>query len=309
MNIVFLDAKTLGEDISLKNFEKFGDVVVYKTTSKEQTLNRVKEADIVITNKVVLDKEIMENSNIKLICITATGTNNIDMEYAKEKGIEVKNVAGYSTSSVVQLTFTFVFFFLQNLKYYKRYVESHKWEESDIFTHIDKPFHQLGGLKWGIIGLGTIGGKVAQIASAFDCDVSYYSTSGKNTNTNYNSKDLETLLKESDIISIHAPLNDNTYNLLNKSNLNLLKDDAILINVGRGGIINEQDLADLINSGKQIRCGIDVLENEPIKADCPLNNVADRQNLVITPHIAWASIESRNKLMELVYNNINNFIK
>jgi len=308
MKLVFLDRKTLGKDINLDQFYKLADVKIYQTTTAEQTLTRVKDADIVITNKVVIDKQIMEQSNIKLICITATGTDNVDIKYAKEKGIVVKNVAGYSTSSVAQVTIAHVLHFVQKLNSYIKYIEDENWERSDIFTYIDVPFHELKNKKWGIIGLGTIGTKVAQIAESFDCEVNYYSTSGKNNNTKYNRLTLEELMSTSDIITIHSPLTNTTYNMINKTYLNMMKEDAILVNVGRGGIINESDLAKKIDSDKSLYCGLDVLEHEPMKRDNPLNKIRNKDRIIITPHIAWGSVESRNRLIKMVFDNVKEYI-
>lgn len=307
MKLVLLDRQTLGYDIDLTQFNQFGEVTVFETTNKHQTLSRVKDADIVITNKVVIDKDIMEKSDIKLICITATGTNNIDLEYAEKMGISVKNVAGYSTSSVAQLTLTLALELIQKISYYKNYVQNGDWEKSPIFTHIDKPFFELKNKNWGIIGLGNIGEKVAQIAKAFECNVNYYSTSGKNNNTNYNSISLNELLKISDIISIHCPLNDTTYNMINSTNLNLIKENGILLNLSRGGIINESDLAKEIDK-RDLYCGLDVLECEPIEKDNPLNFVKNKENIIITPHVGWASIEARNTLINGVIKNIQYYI-
>lgn len=307
MKLVFLDTKTLGFDVDLSGFDKFGEVIKYETTNKEETLQRVKNCDVVITNKVILDKEILDKSNIKLICIAATGMNNIDLDAAKENNIEVKNVAGYSTASVAQLTISIVLKFIQKLDYYVDYTKKGDWVKSDIFTHVELPFHELEGKKWGIIGLGTIGQRVAKIADSFACDVSYYSTSGKNTNSTYNQKDLDTLLETSDIISIHCGLNDLTHNLLNKTNLNKLKDNCILVNVGRGGIINEEDLVEIFSS-KNFYIGLDVLETEPMKANSPLNKIINNDKVLITPHIAWASIEARNRLINSIIKNIDDFV-
>ena len=308
MKIVFLDRKTLGKDINLDRFNTLGDVTIFETTKDNETLNRVQNSDIIITNKVVIDKQIMEKSNIKLICVTATGMNNIDLEYAKTRGIEVRNVVGYAKSTVAQLTITLALHFIQKLDYYKKYVESGNWEKSDIFTNLDEPFYELENKNWGIIGLGNIGKRVAKIAEAFGCNINYYSSSGMNTNTEYNQVTLEELLKNSDIISIHSPLNETTLNLINKSNLNLLKDKAILINVGRGGIINEYDLADAIDGEKTLYCGLDVISEEPIKSNNPLNNIQNKEQLVITPHIAWASIEARNKIVDITFDNIKKYV-
>lgn len=308
MNIVFLDRKTFGNDISLEKFKELGNVKIYETTNESETLQRVQGFDIVITNKVVITKEIMEKTNIKLICVTATGTNNVDLEYAKEKEIEVKNVVGYAKATVAQLTITLALHFIQKLNYYKTYVENGEWEKSDIFTHLDEPFYELENKNWGIIGLGNIGQRVANIAKAFECNVNYYSTSGRNSNSQFNQVSLEELLKTSDIISIHSPLNDATANLINKSNLPLLKDGAILINVGRGGIINEEDLAKQLDGNKTLYCGLDVVEHEPIKKDNALNKIEKKDRLVITPHIAWASIEARNKIINTTFKNVKDYI-
>ena len=307
MKIVILDRATLGFDVDISVFEKYGTVISYDFTKKEETQDRIKDADIVLTNKVLITKEHMDNSNIQLICITATGMNNVDLEYAKIKKIEVKNVAGYSTSSVVQVGFSMIFHFVQKLNYYKNYVDQGKWQKSDIFTHIDKPFFELDGKKVGIIGLGEIGRNFAKKAKAFDCEVMYYSTSGRNSNSEYKQVSLDELLKTCDIITIHAPLNDDTKDLLNYENMKNIKDGAILLNLGRGGIINEADLAKIIDE-KEIYCGIDVVSVEPILESNPLLKVKNKDRLLLTPHIGWASIEARNKLVQMVANNIRDFL-
>ncbi len=307
MKIVILDRLTLGLDVDVNVFDKFGDVLSYDMTKENETLDRVKDADIVITNKVIIDANTMDNSSIKLICISATGMNNVDLEYAKEKNIEVKNVAGYSSSSVAQVAFSMIFHFVTKLNYYKKYVDEGNWQKSPIFTHIDKPFFELDNKRVGIIGLGDIGRNFASKASAFGCEVVYYSTSGKNSNSEYKRVELDELLKTSDIISIHCPLNENTKDLLNYENMKNIKDGAILLNLGRGGIINEDDLAKIIDE-KEIYCGIDVVSLEPIKESNPLLKVKNKEQLLLTPHIGWASIEARTKLILLVSKNIENFI-
>ena len=307
MKIVILDRATLGFDIDMSVFETLGEVKSYDITKPNETIQRLQDADIVITNKVVISKEVMDNSNLKLICISATGTNNVDLEYAKQKNIQVKNVAGYSSSSVVQLAFSMIFHIVQKLDYYKKYVDEGNWQKSQIFTHIDKPFFELDGKKVGIIGLGDIGRNFAKKASAFDCEVMYYSTSGKNSNSEYKQVSLDELLSTCDIISIHCPLNENTKDLLNYENMKNIKDGAILLNLSRGGIINEPDLAKIIDE-KEIYCGIDVASVEPILEDNPLLNVKNKDRLILTPHIAWASVEARNRLMKMVAKNIEEFI-
>ncbi len=308
MNIVILDRKTLGFDIDTNIFSKFGKIISYDTTKEDETKERIKSADIVLTNKVYVGKNELENSKVKLICITATGTNNVDLEYAKTSNIIVKNVAGYSTSSVVQLAFSMIFYFVQKLNYYKNYVDDGNWQKSDTFTHIDEPFFELDNKRVGVIGLGEIGKNFAKKAKAFDCEIVYYSTSGQNSSSDYKSLSLEELLKTSDIISIHAPLNDKTKNLLSYKELSLLKDGAILLNLGRGGIINESDLAKILDE-KDIFCGLDVVTKEPIEASNPLLSIKNKQRLLLTPHIAWASVEARKRLIEKVALNIEEFLK
>ncbi|MGK0256025.1 MAG: lactate dehydrogenase-like 2-hydroxyacid dehydrogenase, partial [Arcobacteraceae bacterium] len=249
-------------------------------------------------------KNTMENSNIKLICIAATGMNNIDLEYAKEKNIIVKNVAGYSTSSVAQLTFAYILHFVQKINFYDNYVKTGEWVDNVIFTNHNKPFYELHGKTVGIIGLGNIGKEVAKIATAFGCKVIYYSTSGENTESLYESVSLKYLLKNSNIISIHCPLNKQTNNLLNATNLNSIQDGAILLNLSRGGIVNEQDITSVLNDGKDFYFATDVTTVEPIVKDSPLLKIKDTNRVIITPHIAWASIESRTRLMDLVFKNI-----
>ncbi|MFY9068949.1 D-2-hydroxyacid dehydrogenase [Aliarcobacter butzleri] len=307
MQIVILDRATLGFDIDVNIFSKFGNVTSYDSTKENETAQRVKNADIVLTNKVVIGKNEIDNSNIKLICITATGMNNVDLEYAKEKNIAVKNVAGYSTSSVVQVGFSMILYFVQKLNYYKKYVDEGNWQKNELFTHIDEPFFELDKKRVGIIGLGEIGRNFAKKAKSFDCEVVYYSTSGKNSNSEYKSISLEELLKTSDIISIHAPLNENTKNLLTYENMKNMKDGAILLNLGRGGIINENDLAKIIDE-KEIYCGIDVVSKEPIEESNPLLKVKNKNRLLLTPHIGWASIEARTRLVNMVAKNIEDFI-
>ncbi|MCT7601483.1 D-2-hydroxyacid dehydrogenase [Aliarcobacter butzleri] len=307
MQIVILDRATLGFDIDVNIFSKFGNVISYDSTKENETAQRVKNADIVLTNKVVIGKNEIDNSNIKLICITATGMNNVDLEYAKEKNIAVKNVAGYSTSSVVQVGFSMILYFVQKLNYYKKYVDEGNWQKNELFTHIDEPFFELDKKRVGIIGLGEIGRNFAKKAKAFDCEVVYYSTSGKNSSSEYKQLSLDELLKTSDIISIHAPLNDSTKNLLTYENMKNMKDGAILLNLGRGGIINENDLAKLIDE-KEIYCGIDVVSKEPIEESNPLLKVKNKNRLLLTPHIGWASIEARTRLVNMVAKNIEDFI-
>ncbi|WP_333802982.1 D-2-hydroxyacid dehydrogenase [Sulfurospirillum sp.] len=309
MKIVFLDAKTLGDDADLSIFQQFGVFEAFDTTVMSQRIEHIGDAKIVLTNKVIIDKEVMDACpNLGLICITATGMNNVDLVYAKQKGIVVKNVAGYSTASVAQTTFMLVLELLGHCAYYAQYVASGEWTKSSIYTHIDRPFGEIKGKRWGIIGLGTIGREVAKIATAFGAHVVYYSTSGVNSDSLYERVRLEEMMQTCDVISIHAPLNENTQNLITKEQLNLMKKGAILVNVGRGGIVNEVDLLEVIDV-KEIFVGLDVLSVEPMIENHPLLHVKYPERLIITPHVAWASIEARTELIRLVGENIKEFLR
>lgn len=309
MKIVCLDADTLGNDVDLDAvFGKFGEFVSYNMTEANQTVQRLQNADIVLTNKVLITKDVIAQTNLKLICVTATGVNNIDLEAAKEANIPVKNVAGYSTNSVAQQTFANILALRNSTSYYENYGKnSDGWAKSPIFVNLDRPIFELSGKKFCVVGLGTIGLEIAKIAQAFGCDVCYYSTSGNNSNSEFKRVSFKEAL-QCDIISIHAPLNENTKNLFDANALNQLKDGTMLVNSGRGGIIDEEKIAQIIDE-REIYFVTDVLEKEPIRADHPLLKVKNKDRLMITPHIAWASVEARKKLIELSAKNIEDFIK
>ena len=303
LKIVLLDALTFGES-DLSGFDELGEVVVYQTTSPEQTQERITNADVIVTNKVVInDFHISKCKNLKLICIAATGMNNVDLACAKENSIEVKNVAGYSTDSVIQHTFSMLFYLMGHSRYYDEVVKDGTYSKSLIFTDVSKPFFEIKGKKWGIIGLGAIGRGVASIAKSFGAEVFYYSTSGVNRTEDFQRQNLDEVLKSCDIITIHAPLNDKTNNLLDYEQLLTCKDGAVVLNLGRGGIVNEDAIAKIIDE-KNIYFGLDVLTKEPMINNHPLLSVKNRENLYITPHIAWTSIEAREKLISSVIKNI-----
>jgi glycerate dehydrogenase len=307
--IVFLDADTVGDDVDLSCLSNFGDVTIYGRTSSEHVVERAKEAEILITNKIFLNKEVLEDlKNLRLICIAATGTNNVDLEAASQLGITVKNTVNYSTESVAQHTFMLVLNLIAHINYYDSYVKSGEYASSPIFTHIGPPFFELKSKNWGIIGLGNIGRRVADIALQFGANISYYSTSGKNKNPQYNRVSLDDLLSNSDVISIHAPLNAKTKNLIGEDELQKMKKTAYLINVGRGEIVNEQALAESLNKGIIAGAGIDVLSDEPPAKDNPLLHLKHPERLLITPHIAWAGIEAREELIRQVCENIKTFL-
>lgn len=307
MKIVLLDALTLG-DSDLSVFDTLGELTVYQTTNAEETATRLVDQEVVITNKVVITAQHMaDNPQLKLICISATGTNNVDLDAAKKAGISVKNVSGYSTESVSQATFSLLFQLLHQSRYYDQYIADKQWCDSPVFTHIERPFFEIKGKRWGVIAMGEIGQRVAQLADAFGCDVCYYSTSGKNSQQSIPQVDLKTLLSECDVISIHAPLNDQTENLIAAEQLTLLKPGAIILNLGRGGIINEAAMATALDA-QDIYHGTDVLAQEPMQENHPYLAVKASHRLVVTPHTAWASKEARASLIEKVAANICNFI-
>jgi lactate dehydrogenase-like 2-hydroxyacid dehydrogenase len=310
MNIVFLDTKTMGPGIDLSPVSKLGGMVSYDITLPDQRLERCKNADVIITNKVVIDAPLMEQlNNLKLICVAATGTNNIDMDYATAKGILVKNAVNYSTNSVAQVTFSMILYMLQRISYYDHYVKSGGFSDNSVFCHIAHDFTELAGKKFGIIGLGNIGKKVAEIANAFGAEVLYYSSSGKNDNPHYRRISLDQMLIECDIISIHAPLNDDTRNLIGIKELQKMKSNAMLVNAGRGGIVDESALASALNEQRIYGACLDVFGKEPIESDNPLLKVKNPERLVLLPHIAWASIEARSNLVEIIAAHIRDFIK
>ena len=309
MHIVFLDAKTIGEVQGIEKINELGDFTIYPVTRNDQRIERLKDARVVITNKVVIDKSVMDACpNIKLICIAATGMNNVDLDYAKEKNIIVKNVSGYSTESVAQTTFAMLFYLLNKCRYYDDYVKSGAYSESDIFTHHGRSFWEIKNKTFGIIGLGNIGKRVARIAKTFEANVVYFSTSGKNVHSKeYSHIPLNELLTISDIVSVHCPLNEKTKNLIDYQKLKLMKPSAYIINAGRGSIINEYDLAKALNEKIIAGAALDVLEHEPIRKDNPLLSVTDTERIYIAPHIAWTSIEARELLIDKIYSNIKDF--
>lgn len=302
--IVVLDGKTLG-NVDYIKLNEFGEVTYYDLTSKEEVSERIKEANIILTNKVILNKENLEEArNLELICEMATGFNNIDIIYARSKGIAVTNVAGYSTNTVAQHTFAMLLNLYDNISYFDDFVKSGEYSSSGMFTNLDMPYRDLDGKVWGIIGLGSIGKRVAKIAQTFGTRVIYYSTSGKNLNSDYERVEFDTLLKQSDIISIHAPLNDKTTGLMNYEAFTKMKKDSVLVNVARGPIVIDEDLARAIDEEIIGGAAVDVFESEPISEENPLLKVRNKEKLVLTPHVAWASQEARNRLFNDLLENI-----
>lgn len=304
MKIVFLDAATLG-DVSFEPFERLGEFVKYDNSTPQEALERVKDVDVLLINKVLVNKELIDAAeNLKLICISATGVNNIDVEYAASKGIPVRNVVGYSTDSVAQTSFMHILSLVGGCPYFNHSVKSGEYSRSGMFTDPKWNWWELAGKTIGIIGMGNIGRKVAGIAEAFGMKVCYYSTSGTSHCKEYPSLPLEQLLAESDIVSIHAPLNDKTLNLIGRKELELMKPTAYLINAGRGAIVVEKELADAVDEGVIAGAGMDVFVTEPIPEDHPYLTMRHPERMSVSPHTAWASIEARKRLVELMAVNI-----
>ncbi|CCH03073.1 2-hydroxyacid dehydrogenase [Fibrella aestuarina BUZ 2] len=315
MTIVFLDARTVGPEPDLSQFNQLaastdGTFVTYPETAPDQTAERLRDAEVVITNKVRITREVMDACpRLKLICVAATGTNNVDMAAAQERQIPVKNVAGYSTHSVAQVTFTLLLSLLNSPHYYDQYVKSGEYSRETIFTHLGRPFWELAGKRFGIIGLGAIGRQVAQIAVAFGGEVVYFSASGQTyDDVPYQAVSLDELLGTSDVLSVHAPLTDKTNNLLTYAQLSKMKPSALLLGLSRGGMINEADLARALDEGKLAGAGMDVFGQEPPAANHPYLTMTHPERLVLAPHIAWSSLEARQRLMDGVAENIREFL-
>ncbi len=308
MKIIFLDAKTIGSDIDLSPFRKLGEVILYPFSTPDEIPERVKDADILILNKTPINERTIHTAkNLKLICVTATGTDNLDKEYLTARNIAWRNVSGYSTESVAQHTFAMLFYLLENLPYYNEYVKSKSYANDTLFTHFASSFHELNALRWGIIGLGNIGRRVADIASCFGCDVVYASPSNAAPQSGYHQVDFETLLTTSDIVSVHAPLNDYTKNLMNEDAFKKMQPHAIFLNLGRGPIVDESALVTALNDNWIAAAGLDVLITEPMAKSSPFLDFKDNSRLLITPHIAWASIEARRNLMKIIEKQIVTF--
>ncbi len=308
MKIVFMEAQSLGEDMDLSMFSRLGEVEIYQLNTPAENAKRIQDADVVVMNKIKMDEALIkEAKNLKLICITATGTDCVDVGYCVKHGIAVSNVVAYSTESVVQHTFALLFYLWEKSRFYDDYVKGGEYEKAVGFGCYPEKFLELHGKTWGIIGLGNIGRRVAEVAKAFGCRVLYYSTSGNNDNTDFERVSLDELLGQSDVLSIHAPLNENTKGLICKETLSKMKKTAVLLNLGRGGIVVDEDLTQALEQNVIGAAGLDVLNQEPITADNPLNRIKDSKKLYITPHIAWATVESRQRCVMEVYRNIESF--
>ena len=310
MRIVILERNSVGTDVSVDSISKYGEITVYRNTTAEDVAERVKEADIIIANKAPLNETTLKNAQkVKLICEFAPGYDNVDLNYCKSRGIKVANVVNYSTDAVAQHTFAMCLYILEKLRHYDEYVKSGEYAAQDRFSNFDLPYTELAGKTWGIIGMGNIGKKVAEIAKAFGCRVIFYSVTGRSSCTEYERVDFDTLLKESDFLSLHCPLSDITRNLINLDALKKMKKTAILLNVARGPVVNDEDLYTALTENYILGAGLDVTGTEPMKDSNPLSRIKDSNRLIITPHMAWASIEARTRCVSETCKNIEAFLK
>ena len=301
--IVFLDEYSVaGRD--LQSIIREGEYIAYNNTTKDQVVERLKDADIAITNKVLIDGEAMRQlPNLKLICVAATGMNNVDLETARELGIVVKNAVGYSTTSVAETTLASALALARNIVYFDEYYHDGRYAKADRAFCYDRLTFEIRGKKWGIIGLGNIGREVARLATAFGCEVRYFSTSGVKREEGYPSMELNELLEWSDIVSVHSPLNERTRGLVGESELQRMKPSSLIINVARGGIIDEAALAKALDNGWVAAAALDVFSVEPLR-ESPLYNIKDRYRLLASPHNAWSAAEAIDRLIECVAKNI-----
>ena len=305
-NIVFLDSYSLGE-ADLTAIRTLGNYTEYEYTRRDQIVERCREAEVAITNKVVFDRATLEQlPRLRLICVAATGMNHIDLEAAAERGVAVKNAVGYSTHSVTETTIGAAIALMRQVIYYDRYVKQ-EYGGSERQYHFGRTTHQLFGSRWGIIGLGNIGHSVAKVAEALGCEVAYTSTSGVAREEPYPCLPLDELLAWADVVSIHAPLNDRTKGLIGAGELARMKPSALLINVARGGIVDEAALAAALDAGRLAGAALDVFAHEPLEADSPLLRLHDTDRLLLSPHNAWSPVEAVAVLVECIARNIRKF--
>ena len=307
MKILIADCATLTQnnDLDITVFEKYGDVVYNKNISRNELLNTVHEYDMILCNKTIIDRVVIESAKkLKFIGLLATGYNNIDITAAKENGITVCNAGSYSTSAVAQQVFAYILNHYNAVNRYNDFVQNGGWQQSPTFSVLCFPTDELKDKTIGIIGYGSIGKRVAEIALAFEMNVLVYTRTPKSDNR-VRFTSLDELLKNSDIITPHCPLNEQSKEMFNKETFSKMKDRAFFINTARGGIINEQDLAEALKSGKLSGAAIDVLNHEPMSKDCVLKGAP---NLIITPHTAWAPLETRKRLLGIVEDNIKAFL-
>jgi glycerate dehydrogenase len=307
--IVVADTDSIGNDIDYSIFDELGDVVYYKDkVTEENARERLKGANVLMINKSkITDKLLDDAPDLELICEFATGYDNANIPACNRHNVKVANVVNYSTASVAQHTFAMLFYLIENLRHYDEFVKSGAYANQEHFCCLDIPFEELDGKTYGIVGMGNIGRKVAQIATAYGAKVIFYASSGHSDCTDYEQVSFDELLERSDVISLHCPLSDRTRDLFNKDAFDKMKKTAILINVARGAVVSEQDLFDALDQGKIRAAGLDVLNPEPMAKDSPLLKIQDSGKLIVTPHLAWASTEARTRCVEEVKKNVQAF--
>lgn len=305
-NIVFLDEYSLG-GADLSAIRALGSYTGYETTRREEVVDRCREADVAITNKVVFRRETLQQlPRLRLICVAATGMNHIDLDAAAELGIAVKNAVGYSTHAVTETTIGAAIGLRRQVVYYDRYVKT-EYAGAERQYHFGRATHQLHGSRWGIIGLGNIGHNVARVAEALGCEIAYTSVSGVVREEPYPEKPLDDLLAWADVVSIHAPLTEKTRGLIGRRELALMKPSAILINVARGGIVDEAALAAALDRRELAGAGLDVFAHEPLEPGNPLLSVREPDRLLLSPHNAWSPAEAIRVLVDCIAKNITDF--
>ena len=310
MKISILERDSLGIDVDMSEIDKLGEVTVYPATTIENAVEHIGDADIIIANKLPLNAQTLkEAKNLKFVAQTATGTNNVDFAYTNAHGIKVANVPSYSTDSVAQHTFALLLYLVEKMRFFDDYVKNGTYSRSNCFSCLDMIYPEIAGKTWGIIGMGAIGQKVAQIATVFGCKVICYSASGRTYDMPYEQVDFDTLLSDSDIVSVHAPLNEHTKGLMNYDAFCKMKESAYFINVGRGPIVVEEDLARALEEEQIRAAGLDVLCVEPMQIDNPLLKFKDSSKIIITPHVAWATSEARQRCVDVVTENIKEFLR
>lgn len=310
MKIAILERDSLGIDVDMSEIENLGEVTVYASTTVENAAEHIADADLIIANKLPLNEETLKNAgNLKFIAQTATGTNNVDFSYTNAKGIGVANVPSYSTDSVAQHTFALLLYLVEKMRFFDDYVKKGTYSNSSCFSCLEMIYPEITGKTWGIIGMGAIGQKVARIAEAFGCQVICYSASGRTYDLPYEQVSWDSLLERADILSVHAPLNEYTQGLMNYEAFCKMKNSAYFINVGRGPIVVEEDLLRALEEEKIRGAGLDVLCKEPLPIDSPLLRFQDSNRLIITPHVAWATSEARQRCVDVVAENIKAFLR
>lgn len=310
MKIVVLEAASLGKSVTLEGLNRLGEVVVYQTTTEEEIAERIRDADILVINKLKMNERTLKSAEkLKFITLTATGVDCIDFDYTNSKGIKVANIKGYSTNSVAQHTVALLLYLMEKTDYYNTYIKNGKYSVDTTCSYYNMNYHEIAKKRWGIVGLGNIGRKVADLAKVLDAEVVYYSVSGNNEQEGYTRVDFDELITSCDIISVHCPLTEASRYLFHYEVFRKMKRNVLIINTARGAVMNENDLVRALDEGLIAGAGLDVFETEPLPAYSGLLKVKDNTKLVMTPHVGWASVESRQQAVYEVEYNIEAYLR